>query len=125
MIEYLDLDDLVMLAERVIEGEIKIRDAGLLSSALHRPRAVAFGVEVYPTLAEKAGALLHSLVMNHALFDGTMRLGWAATLIFCDINGCAIDMGQDAAYELVMSVARGELEAAGIADELRVCGVDP
>ncbi len=124
MIEHLDLDDALRLAGAVVEGEVKVRDVGLLGSALHRPQTVAFGVEAYPTLAEKAGALLHSLVMNHALFDGNKRLGWAATLVFCDLNGCEIEMTQDDAYLFVMSVARGELDAADIADRLRACGVD-
>src|SRR3954447_12446242 len=123
MTEYLDPDDLMRLTDRVIDGEVKVRDAGLLSSALHRPQTVVFGGQAYPTLAEKAGALLHSLVMNHALFDGNKRLGWATTLVFCAMNGCEIDMTQDNAYLFVMSVARGELDAADIADELRVCGV--
>ena len=125
MTAYLDLDDVMLLAGRVIEGEVKVRDAGLLSSALHRPQTIAFGVEVYPTLAEKAGALLHSLVMNHALVDGNKRLGWAATLVFCDINGCEIDMSEDSAYLFVMSVAGGALDAQAIAAELRSCGVGP
>jgi death-on-curing protein len=57
---YLTLPELLRIAERVIEGEIKIRDYGLLESALARPQASAFGQDAYPNLDEKAAALLHS-----------------------------------------------------------------
>jgi len=30
-----------------------------------------FGTDAYPSFAEKAAALMHSLARNHALLDGT------------------------------------------------------
>ncbi|HEX4101576.1 MAG: Fic family protein [Pseudonocardiaceae bacterium] len=55
-------------------------DAGLLESALARPQASMFGQDAYPSVWGKAGALVHSLVSNHAvsnhaLVDGNKRLG--------------------------------------------------
>ena len=73
---YLDLDDLLHVAERVL-GEVLVRDVGLLEAAAARPRATAFGAEVYGDLFTKAAALLHSLATNHALVDGNKRLGLA------------------------------------------------
>ena len=35
-------------------------------------------IAAYPTLHEKAAALLDAVVRNHALVDGNMRLGWAS-----------------------------------------------
>lgn len=46
-----------------------VRDLGLLSSAAARPATVAFGVEAYEDVWTKAGALLHSVVLNHATVD--------------------------------------------------------
>ncbi|MGI8627333.1 MAG: type II toxin-antitoxin system death-on-curing family toxin [Geodermatophilaceae bacterium] len=106
---YLDLDDLLKIAERVI-GSVVVRDAGLLESALVRPQAVYFGEDPYPTLEEKAAALLHSLVGNHALIDGNKRLGLAAMIAFLGINGRRLTLTNDEAYDLVMAVATREID---------------
>jgi death-on-curing protein len=106
---YLDLEALLLIARRTLDTEPKVRDYGLLSSALARPATHILGQEVYPRLADKAAALLHSLVSNHALVDGNKRLGWQATVTFCDLNGAFLDLPDDRAYELVMGIASGEL----------------
>ncbi len=54
---------------------------------------------------EKAAALLHSLVRNHALIDGNKRLGWLAAVVFLDINGLVLDAPDDPAYDLVIAMA--------------------
>ena len=82
MTVYLDLDDLVEIAQLVLESPPRVRDYGLLSSSVARPATVAFGHEAYPEVWEKAAALLHSLCMNHALIDGNKRLAWAAARVF-------------------------------------------
>lgn len=53
MIEYLDLDDLLDVALRAVGTDVAVRDYGLLASALARPRASAFGAEVYPDLHQR------------------------------------------------------------------------
>ena len=107
---YLTLPELLRVGERALGSEVPVRDAGLLESALARPQATAYGSEVYPTVEEKAAALLHSLVRNHALIDGNKRLGLGALIVFLGINGKKLTLTNDEAYELVMSVAEGELD---------------
>lgn len=116
-IAYLDLEDLLGLVRALGAGPV--RDLGLLDAACARPRSSAFGEDAYPTLEQKAAALLHSLVRNHALVDGNKRLGWLATTVFLDLNGHAPPPTDDEAFELVMSVARGELDVDEIAARLR------
>lgn len=84
---YLTLPELIHIAERTLGGAVEIRDPGLLASALARPQATAFGEDAYLTLGTKAAALLHSIAKNHALVDGTKRLGLAGTIAFLGING--------------------------------------
>jgi death on curing protein len=43
MIVYLDLDDLVEVAQLVLGSPPRVRDYGLLSSSAARPATVAFG----------------------------------------------------------------------------------
>jgi len=101
-------------------AEVPVRDHGLLQSALARPQASAFGSDAYPSLEEKAAALLHSLARNHALVDGNKRLALAATIAFLGINGRRLTLTNDEAYELVMEVAAGQLhEIAELAGKIR------
>jgi death-on-curing protein len=121
---YLDVEDLVRIADRVTGGTAQVRDMGLLGSSAHRPRTNVFGHEPYPTLADKAAALMVSLTMNHALIDGNKRLALGAGLTFIYINtGVYPDISEDEQYELVMGIAAGELELTDVADILRNAGV--
>ena len=107
---YLTLSDLLRIAERVIDGEVKVRDYGLLESALARPQASAFGQDAYPDLDRKAAALLHSLAGNHALIDGNKRLALGGLITFYGLNGRRLTLTNDAAYDLIMAVASGALD---------------
>ncbi len=107
---FLDLEDLLHVAERATGGPVEVRDIGLLESAAGRPRASAFGADAYPTLHDKAAALLHSIVRNHALVDGNKRLGLASVIAFYGLNGRRLTMTNDQAYDLVIAVAVGEVD---------------
>lgn len=87
MIRYLSLEQLPRIADAAIEGDVVVRDGGLLESALARPQTTLFGEDAYPDLYTKAAALLHTHAGNHALIDGDERLAFAAPAVFLDING--------------------------------------
>ena len=106
----LDLEDLLHVAERATGGSVEVRDIGLLESAAARPRASAFGADAYGTPHDKAAALLHSIVRNHALVDGNKRLGLAAVIAFYGVNGRRLTMTNDEAYDVVTAVASGNVE---------------
>jgi death-on-curing protein len=107
---YLTLPELLHVAERTLGAGYAVRDYGLLEAALARPRATAFGKDAYPHLDAKAAALLHSIARNHALIDGNKRLGLAAVIAFYGLNGRRLTLTNDEAYDLVMSVAAGQLD---------------
>ena len=117
---YLTLAEALWVAERAIGELPKVRDHGLLDSALARPAATVFGQDAYPTLGEKAAALMHSLAGNHALVDGNKRLALGCTLAFLGMNGQRLLLTNDEAYHLVMDVARGRADVPQIAARLRL-----
>jgi death-on-curing protein len=93
---------------------------GLLGASLARPQATAYGKGAYPDLDAKAAALLHSVARNHALVDGDKRLALAAVIAFYGLNGRRLTLTNDEAYDLVISVAAGQLDDAdAIAATLR------
>jgi death-on-curing protein len=109
-VDYLELDDLLVAASAFLGRRPEVRDYGLLESVLARPQASVFGEHAYPTLHEKAAALLDSLVNNHALVDGNKRLGWVATRLFYGLNGYTVVGSEDDKFGLVIAVATGELD---------------
>jgi death-on-curing protein len=118
---HLDVEDLIEIAGIVLGGTPRVRDHGLLASAVARPATVAFGQEAYPELWQKAAALLHSICMNHALIDGNKRLAWAAARVFLAHNEVPLaEIDVDAAEAFVMAVASGTLaEVPDVARRLR------
>ncbi len=104
---YLDLDDILHVARRLLPA-VELRDVGLLEAAAARPRASAFGADAYPTIHAKAAALLHSIARNQALIDGNKRLALASVIAFYGMNGIALTLSNDEAYDLVIAVAAGD-----------------
>ncbi|MET9874555.1 type II toxin-antitoxin system death-on-curing family toxin [Actinacidiphila glaucinigra] len=113
-VRHLTLAEVTDLARLACGGEPPaMREPGLLASAVHRPRARMFGVEAYgDDVFAAAGALLHGIAANHPLVDGNKRTAWLAAAVFLELNGVDLrSADQDAAYDLVVSVAAGEVSA--------------
>ena len=118
---YLGLEDLLALADDL--GVLQVRDLGLLASAAQRPATSLYGEEVYPALADKAAVVLESIVRNDPLIDGNTRLGWLSMVVFLGLNGVDLDVEDDDAYEIVISVAEGCRAGQATAAWLREHGV--
>ena len=116
-VDYLTVEDLLDIAHGVLP-QVVVRDAGLLAAAAGRPQSSIFGQDAYPSLAEKAAALMHSLARNHALLDGNKRLAWAATRVFCLINDTDLRYDVDDAEALVLAVAAGGRDAHTLAESI-------
>ncbi|MFN7148478.1 MAG: type II toxin-antitoxin system death-on-curing family toxin [Microthrixaceae bacterium] len=118
-VEFLDLDDVIELARRLLGDPPPVRDVGLLGSAVARPQTTIGGRDAYPSLWLKAAALLQSIVDNHALVDGNKRLGWLATAVFLEINDASVAAAtNDEVYDLVMSVAGSASNIEWLAERL-------
>lgn len=115
-IRLLTLDELLHVARRTL-GAVDVRDIGLLESAVARPHTTVFGDDAYPTLHLKAAAMLHSVVRNHALVDGNKRLGFAGLIAVLGLNGERLAIDNDAAYDLIIAVATGELDDVALIAE--------
>jgi death-on-curing protein len=115
-------EQVIGINARHLGGHAAVRDTGLVQSAVARPQTVAFGVEAYPNLDEKAAALLHSIICNRPFIDGNRRTGWAAMEIMLGANGHWSDLNDGEAFDLVIRIATtcSEIEVKDIADSLHV-----
>ena len=119
---YLTLGEVVALQQRALSqsgGAAGIRNLGLLESALAQPKATFDGVDLHPTLIEKAAALGFALVANHAFVDGNKRIGHAAMEVFLIMNGLEIDAGVDEQERLMLDIASGQRQRDDLAEWLR------
>ncbi len=96
-----------------------LRDRGALEAALARPQTTFGGEDLYPDLAAKAAALLHSLVLNHGFVDGNKRVGAHAAVLFLLANGIELIVAPAALADVTLATARGEMSAEALAIWLR------
>lgn len=114
----LTLGEVVELHQQILRltgGALGMRDLGLLESALAQPKATFDGVELHPTLIEKAAAPGFSLVANHSFVDGNKRVGHAAMELFLVLNGEEIEAPVDEQERLMLDVAAGAVDRASLA----------
>lgn len=65
------------------------------------------GVELYPTVIEKASRLAYSLCHNHTFINGNKRIAILSYMILLNINGFKIKATQRELIELGLSMANG------------------
>lgn len=98
-------------------GQIGVRDATLIHSALDRPRnQLTYGS---PDAADLAAAYAYGLVLNHGFVDGNKRTGFLVAITFLDVNGYEFAASEDDAVRTVLAVASGEMSEGNLAEWLR------
>lgn len=95
-------------------GAAGVRDEGLLQSALDRPFAGFGDSEFYKTPAEKAGAIVESLVKNHPFVDGNKRTGYVLMRLLLMHFGEDMQATQDEKYDFIISIASGQIKFPAI-----------
>jgi death-on-curing protein len=98
-------------------GSPGLRDAGLLDSALARPRnAWSYGQDDLISLAALYAA---GIMRNHPFVDGNKRTGFLAAYSFLYVNGRAVVADEGEVVVHCLSLAASEIGEAEFADWLR------
>jgi death-on-curing protein len=124
MMRYLTYSELIFINgkilndEQIMAGKQKVRDIDLLLAAEARPQASAFGADAYPTLREKAAALMHSIARNHPFKDGNKRTATVAMLFMLEVNGQRVLWQPTAALAMIVAVAEGVQAMSALAEWL-------
>ena len=100
-------------------GSEGVRDWGLLQSAVAMPAAAFGGRLLHSGLCEMAAAYLFHIVQNHPFVDGNKRAGAVAAYVFLALNDLRLTAGEDAYFELVLSVACGQTPKSEVAEFFR------
>jgi death-on-curing protein len=124
--QYLTVAEVAVIHARLVQrtgGTAGLRDLGRLEAAVARPRATFAGTDLYPTLWDKAAALMESLIRNHPFLDGNKRVALVTTGLFLERNGYVLRTSNAEIYDFTMQMARSELEREGAATWLRTHSV--
>jgi death-on-curing protein len=117
-VEYLSIGQALALHTQQLRrygGRSGLRDRGALESALARPAATFDGEDLYPDIADKAAALMHSLALNHPLVDGNKRVAAFAAIVFTESNGHAFLATPVELFETTLTVAEGNMAIEALA----------
>ena len=99
-------------------GTPGIRDKGLLLSALERaPNRHRYDPDA--DLGALAAAYGFGISSNHPFVDGNKRVAFQAMFLFLGLNGLRIDAPEEEVVNLILALASGDLEEAGLADWLK------
>ena len=91
-------------------GATGIRDAGMLESALMRPRNLWLYSETPPSGCAMAAAYAFGISSNHPFIDGNKRTALLVSFVFLETNGIEVIASQEDAYLIILSMAAGEVK---------------
>lgn len=112
MTKYLSEEDIITINARIIQQtgyagqKASIKDAEALHFLSEQPRQYNFGVELYPTIPEKAGILLIKLIKKHAFADANKRTATIAFLLFLKRNNYIFTDNWKNLADYVVSIAK-------------------
>ena len=99
------------------DASVHVKDEGAaaLESALARPAATFDGEDLYPEIADKAAALMHSLALNHPFVDGNKRVAAFAAIVFVESNGYEFLATPDELVTTTLTLAEGRMAVEALA----------
>lgn len=112
-------EEVIETNRRITEHLHIVTGRAELEGALARPNHSWGGTLFYPTLLQRAGALLDGLVHAHAFFEGNKRTAWVSTVIYMEAFGAYLcTLSDREVEEFVVDVANHVVDPAGITDWL-------
>lgn len=98
-------------------GSDGLADAGLLESALARPRARYACAS--QDLCELAATYAHGIVRNHPFLDGNKRTAFTVARVFLAINGQDLQPPEEEVVVMTVALAAGDTDLSTYAAWLR------
>jgi death-on-curing protein len=95
-------------------GQGGLRDAGLLESALSRPRH-RFAYRRESRITDLAASYTAAIVQDHPFIDGNKRTAFLVGVLFLEMNGCRFTASEEHAAVAVAGLATGTLHEAAYA----------
>jgi death on curing protein len=91
-----------------------IRDAGLLASALQRPKNRAYYENA--SVTEMAATYAIAIAQGHPYMDGNKRTGFIVAATFLALNGWVLNATDAEVVQAFLDVANGVMDEAALAE---------
>src|SRR3989339_2094060 len=107
MIRYLFIDEVMVIHNKMIElfgGRKDVHDFTMLHSATERCKATFGGKDLYPTIFDKASALIQSLILNHPFDDGNKRTAFSSCVLFLYYNQYKLEYSKSETIQFTLDV---------------------
>ena len=119
----LTLEHLLEIHALVIEatgGAAGLRDFGRLEAAIATQTQNVFGEELYPSIPDKAAALLRGIIADHAFINGNKRTSMLAGITLLELNDLHFRAKPGEIENFAVKVATDHLDVPAIAAWLRM-----
>ena len=106
--EFLTASEIIKLHDDIIREfgrEKGIIFKGQVEWCAEKPQMSLYGTELFPTVLDKAGCLLHCIIRSHPFVDGNKRTGLIVTSIFLSRNGYILTSTKDVEVPLTLKIA--------------------
>ena len=119
---FLTLEQLLEIHTLVIEatsGSTGLRDLGRLESVIATQNQNVFGEELYPSIADKAAAIVRAIIADHPFVDGNERTAMLTGLTFLDMNKINFSANTGEIEDFAVEVATKHLDVPQISSWLK------
>ena len=109
----LTTDEVIEIHDKLINvtgGSPGLRDIGLLESAVLGCNQSFGGVDIYPTIIDKAARLAYAVCKNHPFIDGNKRVAVTALLVTLQMNDILLSFTQTELIDLGLGVADSSID---------------
>lgn len=120
MISIDEVEEIQKVLINTFGGIHGVRDRSALDSALQRPFQTFNQVDLYPSILEKAAALLESILINHPFLDGNKRIGYTLLRLFLIKNDFDLSGSQEMKYNFIIEIASGKIKYDDILSWLKL-----
>ena len=102
-----------------LEGITGIRDLGLIESAVNAPFQTFGGIDLYPTIFDKAAQLAYGLTENHGFIDGNKRAAIHSMMVYMLLNGYDLIADENELFNVSMNIASGKITSDELSEWLK------
>ena len=119
MTNQLDAEHLLSLIGQSTARHTRVRDSSVLYAAAARPDSTILKIPTFETTAERAAAILHSVIRWEPLDMWNMSFGWSAARSLAGVNGSDLVMPPFDRMTLVDEILDNRVDAvAEIAERI-------
>lgn len=114
----LSLEQLLEIHALVVDstgGSAGLRDLGRLEAAIATQSQYVFGEELYPSILDKAAAIIRAIIADHPFIDGNKRAAMLTGLTLLDLNGVSFSMQKGEIEDFAVKIAVEHIDVPEIA----------